>query len=85
MQSTIDIWFTLYNGWRHTQSAFRSEESHTMSLSRLKKPLMWLLVAFTAYAVVTSPTRAAEVVKSGGSSLQQGAEGIGSFFDSLLA
>ena len=53
-------------------------------MHRVKKILMWVLVAFAAYAVFTSPNQAADIVKTSGSMLGDGAQNIGNFFDALL-
>lgn len=53
-------------------------------MHRVKKILMWVLVAFAAYAVFTSPDQAADIVKTSGSMLGDGAQNIGNFFDALL-
>jgi hypothetical protein len=55
-----------------------------MSMPRVKKILLWLVVAFAAYAIFTSPDQAADIVKTSGSILADGARNIGSFFDALL-
>jgi hypothetical protein len=54
------------------------------TMNRVKKILLWLLVAFAAYAIFTSPDQAAQIVKTSGSILADGARNIGSFFDALL-
>ena len=54
-------------------------------MQRVKKILMWVLVAFAAYAVFTSPDQAADIVKTSGSMLGDGLKNIGSFFDALLS
>jgi hypothetical protein len=53
-------------------------------MNRVKKILLWLLVAFAAYAIFTSPDQAADIVKTSGSILADGVRNIGSFFDALL-
>jgi hypothetical protein len=53
-------------------------------MQRVKKILLWVLVAFAAYAIFTSPHQAADIVKTSGSILVDGAKNIGSFFDALL-
>ena len=53
-------------------------------MPRVKKILLWLVVAFAAYAIFTSPDQAADIVKTSGSILADGARNIGSFFDALL-
>lgn len=53
-------------------------------MQRVKKILLWVLVAFAGYAIITSPDQAADIVKTSGSILADGAKSIGSFFDSIL-
>ncbi len=53
-------------------------------MQRLKKILLWVLVAFVAYAIFTSPDQAADIVKTSGSILGDGLKNIGNFFDALL-
>jgi hypothetical protein len=53
-------------------------------MQRVKKILLWVLVAFAAYAIFTSPDRAADIVKTSGEILVDGVKSIGTFFDALL-
>ena len=53
-------------------------------MPRVKKIVLWILVAFAIYAIFTSPDRAADIVRTSGSILVDGAKGIGQFFDALL-
>jgi hypothetical protein len=53
-------------------------------MQRAKKVLFWGLVAFAVYAVFTSPDRSADLVKTSGSILADGAQSVGQFFDNLL-
>jgi hypothetical protein len=53
-------------------------------MQRAKKGLLWVLVAFAVYAVFTSPDRAADILKTSGDILLDGARSIGTFFDALL-
>ncbi len=53
-------------------------------MQRVKKPFMWLLVAFAAYAIFTSPSQAADIVKTSGSIAGNGMQNVGNFFDALL-
>ncbi|WP_270889835.1 hypothetical protein [Pedococcus sp. 5OH_020] len=53
-------------------------------MQRVKKILLWVLVAFAAYAIFTSPNQAADIVRTSGSILVDGGKSIGSFFDALL-
>ena len=53
-------------------------------MQRVKKILLWVVVGFAAYAVFTSPDQAADIVKTSGSMLGDGARSIGTFFDSIL-
>ena len=54
-------------------------------MQRVKKILLWVLVAFAAYAIFTSPAQAAEIVKTSGSIVGDGVKNIGHFFDALLS
>ena len=53
-------------------------------MPRVKKILLWVLVAFAVYAIFTSPDRAADLVRTSGEILVDGAKSIGAFFDALL-
>ena len=53
-------------------------------MQRAKKVLLWVLVAFAVYAVFTSPDRSADVVRTSGTLLADGARSVGHFFDALL-
>lgn len=54
-------------------------------MGRLRKPLMWILIAFFVYAVFKSPTQAASIVKGGWTGLGDVLAAVGHFFDALLA
>jgi hypothetical protein len=54
-------------------------------MDRVKKILLWAVVAFVLYAVFTSPDQAAGMAKDGGGILADGVRSIGSFFDALLS
>jgi hypothetical protein len=56
-----------------------------IGMGRLKKPLLWLLVAFFVYAIFKSPDQAAGIVKSGWAGIGEGLQAVGHFFDALLA
>ncbi len=53
-------------------------------MSRVKRILLWVVLAFAVYAVLTSPDQAADIVKTSGSIVADGVTSIGSFFDALL-
>lgn len=53
-------------------------------MQRVKRILLWILIAFAAYAIFTSPDRAADILKTSGSILADGVKSIGTFFDALL-
>lgn len=53
-------------------------------MTRVKKILLWVLVAFAAYAIFTSPDQAADIVRTSWSILADGVRSIGNFFDALL-
>ena len=53
-------------------------------MSRVRKILGWVLLAFLVYAVIESPTQAADIVRTAFDIIAQGVRAIGQFFDSLL-
>lgn len=53
-------------------------------MPRVRKILLWLLLAFFVYAIVTSPTQAADIVETAWDIILQAFRGIGGFFDALL-
>ena len=53
-------------------------------MPRVKKILLWVLVAFAVYAIFTSPDQAADIVETSGGIARNGVENIGNFFDALL-
>jgi len=55
-----------------------------MSMTRVKKIVLWVLVAFAAYAIFTSPDQAADIVRTSWGMIVDGARSIGNFFDALL-
>jgi hypothetical protein len=50
----------------------------------IKKIVLWLVVIFLLYAILTSPTEAADIFGSAWDVIANGVKNIGSFFDSLL-
>ena len=52
---------------------------------RVKKIVPLTVLAFVVYAVVRSPTQAADLVHTLWDILVQGAKGIGGFFDAVLS
>ncbi|HVK35483.1 MAG TPA: hypothetical protein VM428_07475 [Microlunatus sp.] len=53
-------------------------------MSRVKKILLWVLLAFAVYAVITSPNQAADIVHTAWNIVLQAFKSIGAFFDALL-
>lgn len=53
-------------------------------MGRLKKALIWLLVAFFVYAVFRSPDQAASIVRAAWDGIVSGLGAIAAFFDALL-
>ncbi|PRY53391.1 hypothetical protein BCF74_12810 [Knoellia remsis] len=51
----------------------------------VKKIVTWLIVIFLLYAIVTSPTQAADIVGSAWEVITNGVTNIARFFDSLIA
>jgi hypothetical protein len=54
-------------------------------MGRLRRPLLWILIAFLVYAVFKSPDQAAGIVKTAWTGLGDVLQAIGRFFDALLA
>jgi hypothetical protein len=53
-------------------------------MQRVKKIVLWTLLAFFVYAVVKSPNQAADLVRTVWDIILQGLKSVGSFFDALL-
>lgn len=53
-------------------------------MSRVRRILGWVLLAYLVYAIIKSPTQAADVVRTSFDILSQGVRAIFTFFDSLL-
>jgi len=51
---------------------------------RVRKIVPWTLLAFFVYAIVTSPSQAADIAHTAWDIIVQGVRGIGGFFDALL-
>lgn len=51
----------------------------------IKKIVMWLIVIFLLYAIVTSPSDAADIVGSAWDIVRNGVTNIFEFFDNLIA
>lgn len=60
-------------------------EQEVIGVGKVRKPLLWLVVAFFLYAIFKSPDQAASIVKSGWDGLLEGLRAVGRFFDALLA
>jgi hypothetical protein len=54
------------------------------AMTKLRKPLLWLLLAFFLYAVYKSPDQAASMVRTAWDGIVQGGHSVGRFFDALL-
>jgi hypothetical protein len=50
----------------------------------IKKIVMWLVVVFLLYAILTSPSDAADIFGSALEGLKNGVTNIAAFFDSLI-
>ena len=53
-------------------------------MQRVKKIVLWTLLAFFVYAIVTSPSQAADIARNVWTIIGQGFSSVGSFFDALL-
>ncbi len=52
---------------------------------RIKKYLLWFLIAFVIYAIFKSPEQAANLVRSAVDGILTVFSGVGRFFDALLS
>jgi hypothetical protein len=50
----------------------------------IKKIVLWLVVIFLIYAIVTSPQNAADIFASAWDIVVNGVKNVAAFFDSLL-
>lgn len=55
-----------------------------MATDKIKKIVLWVVVAFIAYAIFTSPDKSADIVRTIGSIVKDGVVNIGHFFDAIL-
>ena len=53
-------------------------------MQRVKKIVLWSLLVFFVYAIVKSPSQAADILRTSWDIIVQGVKSIGSFFDALL-
>jgi len=53
-------------------------------VGRVRRILIYLLLAFCVYAVFKSPDQAANIVRTGWDGIVSGMTAIGRFFDALL-
>jgi len=53
-------------------------------VQRVKKIVLWGVLAFFVYAIVKSPSQAADILRTIWDIVVQGVTSIGSFFDALL-
>ncbi|HEY8883076.1 MAG TPA: hypothetical protein VIM47_06720 [Dermatophilaceae bacterium] len=53
-------------------------------MQRVKKIVLWGVLAFFVYAIVKSPSQAADILRNIWDIVVQGVKSIGSFFDALL-
>jgi hypothetical protein len=54
-------------------------------MGKIRRPLMWVVVAFLVYAVFKSPDQAANIVRAAWSGILDGLSAVARFFDALLA
>lgn len=55
-----------------------------MALDKVRKVVIWLIIAFIAYAIFTSPNKSADIVHSIWSIISSGASQLGRFFSKIL-
>lgn len=54
-------------------------------MGKIRRPLMWVVVAFLVYAVFKSPDQAADIVRAAWDGILGGLGAVARFFDALLA
>lgn len=54
------------------------------AVQRVKKIVLWTLLAFFVYAIVKSPSQAADIARNIWDIIAQGFSAVSSFFDALL-
>ncbi|MGG5257692.1 hypothetical protein [Phycicoccus avicenniae] len=62
----------------------RARTQEDLAMPPVKKIVMWLVVVFLLYAILTSPDSAANIFGSAWDVIAGGVSNIGRFFDSLL-
>lgn len=53
-------------------------------MAQAKKILLYMLVVFVLYTIITSPDRAADLVQLGFEGISSAAQGVGEFMTSLV-
>jgi hypothetical protein len=64
--------------------ARQARPQEDVSMPPIKKIVLWLVVVFLIYAIVTSPTDAADIFGSAWDVVVNGVKNIAAFFDTLL-
>jgi hypothetical protein len=64
--------------------AGRAPMQEDQTMPPIKKIVMWLVVVFLLYAIVTSPTDAASIFESAWDVVTNGVSNVAAFFDSLI-
>ena len=64
--------------------ARRASMQEDVTMPPIKKIVMWLLVVFLLYAILTSPTQAADIFGSAWEVVSNGVRNIAAFFDTLI-
>lgn len=54
------------------------------TMKSFKKILFWSLVVFFVYAIITSPSQAADILQNAWDLLVKAFQNVGSFFNSIL-
>lgn len=51
---------------------------------KAKKIIIWIVVAFAVYTVITAPDEAADLVREAFNTLADGGRSVGRFFDQIV-
>jgi len=55
------------------------------TMKTVKKIVLWTVVAFFIYAIITSPTQAANIVQGAWNIIVQGTKNLAAFFNDILS
>jgi hypothetical protein len=66
------------------RAAVRPSAQEDVSMPPIKKIVLWLVVIFLLYAILTSPTEAANIFGAAWNIIVYGVSNVAAFFDNLI-